>query len=69
MNGLERPIYFTSCAVSICKWEKEEKEKKREVILHLLHRKSVYGPSKVASINTRKQKYPSWPEKSALDGK
>lgn len=69
MKGLERPIYFTSCAASICKWEKEEKEEKREVILHLLYRKSVYHHSEVPSINTRKQNYPSWPDKSAHDGK
>lgn len=69
MKGLEGPIYFTSCADSTCKWEKEEKEEKREVITHFLCRKRVHGPPKVAPINTRKQNCPSWPDRSTLDVK
>lgn len=48
MKGLERPIYFTSCAASNCKWEKEEKEEEKEVIQHLLCRKSVHGLSNLS---------------------
>lgn len=67
MKGLERPIYFTTFADSICKWHKGKKEKEKEVILHLLCSRSLYGSSEVASINTRNHSYPSWPDTSTLD--
>lgn len=63
MKGLERPICFTSCAASICKWEKEGKEENREVIPHFL---GVCWPSKAAFVDLREQNDPSWPGKSAL---
>lgn len=48
MRGLERPIYFTSCASSICKGEEENKTGN----LHLLHRERILGSSKgVCSIH------------------